>query len=305
VEPAPNNQFQIALYRDNNGAPGALMTVSEPQAIVPDAWNTVSFATTVLPNSFYWLAYNANGTSAASDNFRFTTTGQSAWLDNVPFGSWPVTVHATGQSQCTMSVFLMLRGGSVITSDGGGGRNVQLGYPQDPDPYITSVTFNTDNGDSNRITLTRVTNDSTYNLVPSAGESVSLSVYVATAPSAPPNNVFNVAVYSDQNGAPGALIGTSDAASLSGGAWVTVPLFVPIEAGKAYWLAFNTNGTSPGQNDGRIMTPAPHSNDDKPNLTEWIAAPFGSFPSTVQPTGSTSGVMSIYLDYIIGAVPGR
>jgi len=38
ISASPNNQFQVAIYADNNGTPGALIASSVSQTLVPDAW---------------------------------------------------------------------------------------------------------------------------------------------------------------------------------------------------------------------------------------------------------------------------
>src|SRR5262249_8556410 len=61
VSAAPYNQFQVAMYADAGGTPGALIASSASSTIVPNAWNTVSFTASLLPSTSYWLAYNTNG----------------------------------------------------------------------------------------------------------------------------------------------------------------------------------------------------------------------------------------------------
>ncbi len=48
---APNNQFQVAVYADQNGAPGTLIAASSSQAITPNAWNTAALSATLQPNT--------------------------------------------------------------------------------------------------------------------------------------------------------------------------------------------------------------------------------------------------------------
>ncbi|KKW28377.1 MAG: Fibronectin type III domain protein [Parcubacteria group bacterium GW2011_GWA2_52_8] len=90
VGSAPNNQFQVAIYSDVNGAPGILIASSASQTITPDAWNTVPIAATLTPNTFYWLAYNSNGALVSQNNSKFDTgtTGQTVRRSQT-FGTWP------------------------------------------------------------------------------------------------------------------------------------------------------------------------------------------------------------------------
>jgi len=97
VSASPNNQFQIAIYADNSGTPGALIASSVSQAIVPDAWNTVSISAPVTANAYYWLAYNTNGLTANANNLRYDVGGTvSMWITSEPFGTWPATYGPLG-----------------------------------------------------------------------------------------------------------------------------------------------------------------------------------------------------------------
>ena len=97
VSASPNNQFQVAIYADNNGAPGALIASSASQAIVPDAWSVVPINASVTANSFYWLAYNTNGLAGNANNLRLDSGGTtSEWITSEPFGTWPATYGPVG-----------------------------------------------------------------------------------------------------------------------------------------------------------------------------------------------------------------
>jgi hypothetical protein len=97
VSASPNNQFQVAIYADNGGTPGALIASSASQTIVADAWNTVSVSAPVSANTFYWLAYNTNGLAANVNNLRYDAGGASSmWITSEPFGIWPVAYAPVG-----------------------------------------------------------------------------------------------------------------------------------------------------------------------------------------------------------------
>jgi polygalacturonase len=99
VSAAPNNEFQVAIYADNNGAPGALIASSSSQTIVPDAWSVVPISASVATNSFYWLAYNTNGLDGNANNLRVDPGGAtSEWITSEPFGTWPTTYGPVGGS---------------------------------------------------------------------------------------------------------------------------------------------------------------------------------------------------------------
>jgi len=97
ISASPNNQFQVAIYADNNGTPGALIASSVSQTIVPDAWNTAPISTPVTANTYYWLAYNTNGLAANANNLRYDAGGAtSTWITSEPFATWPATYGPIG-----------------------------------------------------------------------------------------------------------------------------------------------------------------------------------------------------------------
>lgn len=106
VSASPNNQFQVAVYADNNGAPGALIASSAPQSIVPDTWNTVPINATVSASTYYWLAYNSNGSDGNSNNLRYDSGGLEAWITPESFGTWPCTFGTpSGTEAVDLSIY--------------------------------------------------------------------------------------------------------------------------------------------------------------------------------------------------------
>src|SRR3989344_3901941 len=99
------------------------------------------------------------------------------------------------------------------------------------------------------------------------GSLVSSSVYFSSAAAAP-NNLFQVVVYADNAGAPGARVAQSVSYAITPGAWNTAPLSGSLTANAAYWLAVNTNGSS---NINYSVGVA--------NATRYRAQTFGSIPN--------------------------
>jgi Domain of unknown function (DUF1929)/Bacterial Ig domain/Kelch motif len=97
VDVAPNNQYQLAIYMDANGAPGGLIASSTSGVLTPNAWNTLSLNATLQPNTTYWLMYNTNGRTDSVNNMYYNAGGQGAGsysTNAVSFGSWPSTFPA-------------------------------------------------------------------------------------------------------------------------------------------------------------------------------------------------------------------
>jgi hypothetical protein len=97
ISASPNNQFQVAIYADNSGTPGALIAQSASQTLVADSWNTIPISAPVTANGYYWFAYNTNGLAGNANNLRLDTTGgSSTWINSQPFGAWPATYGPIG-----------------------------------------------------------------------------------------------------------------------------------------------------------------------------------------------------------------
>src|ERR1700674_1636326 len=94
VDAPPNDQYQVAVYADNGGVPGALVANSGTGTLTPNAWNTLSICAALQRNTNYWLMYNTNGKTGSVNNMYFSNgnPGQGAYSTTaVPFGAWPTT----------------------------------------------------------------------------------------------------------------------------------------------------------------------------------------------------------------------
>ncbi|WP_345707584.1 Ig-like domain-containing protein [Kitasatospora paranensis] len=115
VGAAPNNQYQVAVYADASGKPGALVASSSSGTLTANAWNTLPLTATLSANTAYWLAYNSNGTSAAVNNLKYTSGGTSGYgTGGQAFGSWPGTFGALSSEGVTFSIY------ATYTPDSGG-----------------------------------------------------------------------------------------------------------------------------------------------------------------------------------------
>ena len=94
VDSGSHNQYQLAIYSDNNGKPGTLVAHSATGTLTPLSWNTLTISATLQPNTTYWLMYNTNASTATNylNNLYFDpgAQGEAAWAKHA-FGSWPTT----------------------------------------------------------------------------------------------------------------------------------------------------------------------------------------------------------------------
>ena len=105
VDAAPNNQYQVAIYTDQNGAPGTLVASSTADTLTPNAWNTRPLVAALEANTNYWLIYNTNGRADSDNNMYYNpgSSGQGAYSSKpVPFGNQPTTF---GSAKITTAVY--------------------------------------------------------------------------------------------------------------------------------------------------------------------------------------------------------
>jgi len=119
VSASPNNLFQVAIYADNAGIPGALIAKSASQTITPDAWSTIALSAPIAASTPYWLAYNTNGLDGAHNNLRYDAgTAPGAWITPpTPFGTWPATFSPIGgTSSINVSIYATYTPGTYAYS---------------------------------------------------------------------------------------------------------------------------------------------------------------------------------------------
>jgi len=104
-----NRAFQVAIYADANGSPGALVASSASGTLTANAWNTLPISASLAPNTRYWLMYNTNGRSAAVNNMRMDpgSAAQGAFSSSrVTFGTWPLTFGPATLGAWSWSIYL-------------------------------------------------------------------------------------------------------------------------------------------------------------------------------------------------------
>jgi hypothetical protein len=94
---AGSNSYQLGIYADSGGAPGALVAHTASGTLTANAWNTLAISATLSANTSYWLGYEANGSGAQNNmNYGSGVAGQSVWGSAVAFGTWPASFGAIG-----------------------------------------------------------------------------------------------------------------------------------------------------------------------------------------------------------------
>jgi hypothetical protein len=108
VDASPNNQYQLAVYTDKNGAPDTLVAQSASGTLVANDWNTLPINATLQPNTSYWLMYNTNGRTSTVNNMHYNngTIGQGAFSSSAAtFGTWPATFPGAKLTKAVYSLY--------------------------------------------------------------------------------------------------------------------------------------------------------------------------------------------------------
>jgi hypothetical protein len=116
-----------------------------------------------------------------------------------------------------------------------------------------------------------------------------MTVFVRGTVSAAPNNRFRLAVYTDSGGSPGTLVASTAEGTLVANSWNSAPITATLAAGTAYWFIYNTNGTSPNDNNMAFDVGAAAGGG-------WStgAVTYGTWPASFGGFTQSSGRYSIY-----------
>ncbi len=109
VDTGSHNQYQMAIYTDNNGQPKTLVASTQTGTLTPLSWNTLPITASLNANTTYWLMYNTNGTASTDylNNMYFNpgSTGVAAWAKRA-FGSWPANFPSATLDSTIFSIYV-------------------------------------------------------------------------------------------------------------------------------------------------------------------------------------------------------
>lgn len=148
-----NNQYQLAIYADNNGKPGSWIASSAVGTLKGNnTWNTLPITATLAPNTAYWLAYVTNSTSTSQNDPYYAPTGSPTHAyANFAFGSGsnsglpatfptPTTVNNFTHSIYATTSVVTAPAIAVTPSGAVGINNVSPQFPLDVGGAINSST---------------------------------------------------------------------------------------------------------------------------------------------------------------------
>jgi hypothetical protein len=94
VDSAPYNQYSVAIYTDQAGAPGTLVAQSGLGSLSANNWNTMPVTATLHGTTAYWLVYTTNASSNSLNDLAYNAVGSTMGAyatTSQPVGSWPAT----------------------------------------------------------------------------------------------------------------------------------------------------------------------------------------------------------------------
>ena len=332
VDTSPNNQYQVAIYTDNNGAPGTLVAGTLPATLTPNAWNTAVISAALQANTNYWLVYNTNGRTAALNNMYYSpgTPGQGAFSrSSVAFGTWPASfgsatlttsiyaLYATGSSGSTVTPSATVAGPSPSATVGAPSPSATVGAPSPsatasatrtlPPPSATAsatlpVPSPSPSPPSTTLGLTAIgsildSGDSNFLngsrvLTTSGGQIASMSVYVGATDSNSNNRSYQMAIYTDSAGRPGTLVAATAAGTLIANSWNTLPITATLQPATNYWLMYNANGGTGAVNNMRY-----NSGTVGQGAYSAKKVNFGTWPTTFPASSLSDAVYSLYATF--------
>jgi len=193
----------------------------------------------------------------------------------------------------------------TMTLPGGSGVREALGY----DPSSRLVTETLAGPSTNTLGYTpiggSVDSYDSYNMDgskittgPQGGQITSISAYVGAIDPTPANDLFQVALYTDSNGAPGTLVASSASGTLVANSWNTVALAATLAPTTTYWLMYNAAGSASQYNNLAYDTGAAGSG------AYYSAAnqQYGAWPSTFGASTSINYQYALYAT-LAGSAP--
>ncbi|XES77684.1 MAG: heparin lyase I family protein [Candidatus Bathyarchaeia archaeon] len=284
-----NAPVSFAVYSDNNGQPDQLLGQSSYVTTTGNSWVTAPVSAPVTAGQNYWLTvmcdsmvywnYGFDATAAAGNGVEASTASYSE-----SYGDFTLWGPATFSMYATYTT----TGSSTPTAT-----PTPTPTPSPTsDPQTNTATFGytTVGQYTDRTPLDN--KDSCRYQASQSGTMTSISMYIQTG-----NAQVRYAVYSDNNGQPGQLLGQTDLVNTAANSWVTAPISVPITAGQYYWLTvmassmiyFNYDFTSQAISGNGVDSSMTYS-ESYGDFTLWGPATFSMYATytTTEPTTPTN-----------------
>jgi hypothetical protein len=269
---AAGSVYSLAIYSDDGtgSSPVSLLAQTGPQTVTVDGWATSTIYPS-LPISAgvdYWLGFDLDAGSV-----QYTSSGTFAYQYSVTYDDLPAEFV----------------GGVTTWNEAGGNLSIYAsGCPVLPSLTPTTTKTRTITKTPTITNTPTITPTPTFTFTPNATATAcypllfgnnqqlswmgnlfkydatgiryqaatGLTLYTVSAYLQGSDNQFQMAVYSDNGGSPGSLLGQTDVQTFSGTGWFTGILLAPvhINGGTYYWLALQTNGDYSNDENGTLNT---------------------------------------------------
>jgi hypothetical protein len=276
-----STSFELGLYADASGVPGALIVKGASNAAASGSWNSVAIApTTINGGSAYWIARlsTAGGDLVTRVNPAIANADRS---DTRTILTLPGTFNAGGSWPHQTSMYAGSASGPTPTptptsTPGTGGLGAVGDSAVEPTP---------DGSGLNQVEANRF-------VASASGAVTSLSIYLDATNRA---TSFALGLYGDAGGAPGPLITQGSRSGAQNGAWNTVGVSsATVTSGTAYWIA--RLSTAGGDLVTRVNSAA--ANADRVDTRTLTA-----LPSAYSPGASYPHRTSMYAGNVVAPTP--
>jgi hypothetical protein len=119
-------QVKVAIYADNGGEPGALLSYNNTAQDVVSGWNTLSIPElNVEEGAYYWLATNMTASGGI-----YTTGGTGRWKSGQTFSTFNFPDPAGSGFTTTTSLYVWASWGVLVISPTGLSQPISYGTPK-------------------------------------------------------------------------------------------------------------------------------------------------------------------------------
>ena len=153
VQSSPNNLYQLAIYTDSSGSPGAYVASSAVGTLNSTAsWNTIGISATLTSGTTYWLAYWTNVSNSSNNAMSYNAVGGSAfyfgsstWQSGADNGMPATYPGGTLVSGDDLSIYATYSSGGYETTIAGNGTLTQNGAAVFKDPTNSATALQVQN----------------------------------------------------------------------------------------------------------------------------------------------------------------
>lgn len=111
IDSSPHDQYQMAIFTDNNGKPGDIIAHTQNGTLTANSWNSLPITATLHAHTIYWLLYNTNSSSSTLNNMHYNSTNAEQGVyssGGQSFGTWPQTFPSYSLTAWDYSLYVSM-----------------------------------------------------------------------------------------------------------------------------------------------------------------------------------------------------